>query len=144
MADAPPLTDVRFLVESGVVFRRQVDGQHPRPTAQLVFGHLRKRWRFFDPASAPDVAFSEIEFKVRLDGWFVTVEGPGRPTQNGRGRRSGSFRVFTGEIGIGVAQATEAERRALGALSRLAEFAGLGAFTTAGFGAVGCVDQSYG
>ena len=135
LAAAPPITGVELSFDTPVVFRHQ-GGQHAAPTPSLVFGHLRRRWRNLDPGTAPDVSFQEIEFGIDLSGTRVMARGAGS-SDAGTGRTAAiQVAAFAGTAAIDVIEATMPERIALGALAGAAPFLGMGAWTTAGFGAV--------
>ena len=133
MAIPLPIAGVEFSLDTPVVFRRQ-GGQHPVPTAHLVFGHLRRRWRNLAPDTAPDVAFQNVEFAIDLDGTRVEALTPGSGAYVGR-----SVEAFAGTVAISIVDATMQERAAFGSLAQAAPFVGIGSSTTAGFGAVSLI-----
>ena len=134
LADSPPITGLQLSFDTPLVFLAK-DKTSLKPTGGLIFGHLRRRWRYLDPSTAQDVSFDGIEFGVHLDGTAIPVKGAS--TQEGktdafRGRLA---KGFVGVVTLDIRGATVAERYALGALAGAAPFLGCGAWTNQGFGA---------
>lgn len=129
-ASTDPIVTLQFLTP--VVFLTGKD-QHPFPTAGLVFGHYRARWRAFgtEPLSA-DLDFASMGLRT------LQYEGRSEAVRHGvRKGRTWSDRDYVGFLGsmsFEAPRATPRQRRWLHALATFADFCGTGANTTSGMG----------
>lgn len=129
-----PLSVARFSFEAPVHFRSS-QRRITEPEPLLIFRHLRDRWRQWAPDSAPSIDFRAVVWSLRLDGTEVTATGPGRYDPRKGSRVANRIPVWAGEATVTIDEAASADRCALGALVQAAPFFGVGANTTAGFGA---------
>lgn len=115
---------------SPVTFRR---GNRflPWPSPSAVFGSLRAAWRHFGAPAAGD-----LKLDLRLDPLVVTAVCGSSRTERVIVHNNESVLVggFVGTVRYALDGAADPE--AVGALVRLAQFSGVGAYTTRGFGGV--------
>lgn len=125
LAQAKP--HVRFRFNSPLFVRRD------EFTPVLFLGHLRRRFSAFcgDPELQPDLAFGHLG--LRFTDIALTSEPLAIKVDSGKELRGTGY---TGSITIEAPNASERELRVMHALSLLAPYVGLGAYTTMGFGCV--------
>jgi CRISPR-associated endoribonuclease Cas6 len=115
---------------SPVTFRR---GNRflPWPSPSAVFGSLRAAWRTF---GAPEVG--DLKLDLRLDPLVVTAVCGSSHTERVIVHNNDGVLVggFVGTVRYALDGAADPE--AVSALARLAQFSGVGAYTTRGFGGV--------
>lgn len=134
LATSPRLSEARFTFVTPVHFRSS-QRTITQPESLLIFRSLQERWRRWAPDSAPDVDFRAVDWLLHLEGESIVSTGPGRYDAH-RGRRvANRIMVWTGVATVMIESASDADRCSLGALARVAPFLGVGANTTAGFGA---------
>jgi len=123
-ATAQPIDRVRFAFLSPTFFRRG-DVSHVLPAPSVVFGHLRRRWRDH-VGLAPECVVDDREIHTTtIDLQTVSFTLRSRPAVG-----------VIGEVEYDVGDLDEVERAAIDAFARLAPYAGCGASTTYGCGAV--------
>jgi CRISPR-associated endoribonuclease Cas6 len=122
--EARPVERVGLAFRSPTFFRRG-SVSHVMPVASVVFGHLRRRWREH-AGVAPECVLEDREIQVtRIDLRTVSFTLRSRPAVG-----------VIGEVEYDVSDLEDAERAAIDAFARLAAYAGCGAATTYGCGAV--------
>jgi len=129
-----PISAARFSFETPVHFRSS-RRKITQPEPMLIFRHLRDRWRCWAPDSAPTIDFKDVTWSIRLEGKPIISTGPGRYDPDDARRVANRITVWTGAATVTIDQATDADRHSLGALAQASPFLGIGANTTAGFGA---------
>lgn len=115
--------EVEFHFLTPTVFRSGQDAV-PEPTISRIFGHLRARWRHFDPDTEPTISFANCG--------AVMAKAPAE-----RGTVVSRYRTWPGFLGTArfdLAKCHPSDRKAFDALASLAPFAGVGANTTFGMG----------
>ncbi len=126
----PPLP--RLELRSPVVFRSAGEDVI-MPTPELTFGSLIRAWDSFSPLPLPVQLNEIVTQQVRIARYHLRSVGVRVPH---KGARFGCVGWVDFEILDGVPQDAQ---RLLTALLAFAEYAGLGAGTTAGFGQVRAV-----
>lgn len=124
---AEPSRDILMDFLSPTAFKRG-SFDYPLPEPKLLFSNLLKKWNAFSP-----VKFNE-EFYRKLPK-LLTVSGCWIKTRKVEVMDVAKFTGFTGRV-LFYATGEGEELRALNALVRFAEFAGVGRKTTMGFGSV--------
>jgi CRISPR-associated endoribonuclease Cas6 len=124
VGNASPGGQYGFDFLTPVVFRSQNDS-NPLPAPGLVFGHLRSRWQRYAPP--------ELGVALDLRGCDLLVTHMNARTVNVRHRHA-DFVGLVGDVRYRARRASASERKMLHALGRLARYAGVGSFTTNGFG----------
>jgi len=133
--DAAGLDEITFETLSPVMFLSGRQPANPLPIPTLVFGHLRDRWQAFSDVELKAFDLRESGLHVRWFDGHTTAASLGFRRPDGKWIDR-DFPGFTGRVTYGLVARSRWIRHTFHAHARLAEFTGVGANTTLGFGAV--------
>lgn len=133
LENVSPLETARFISQTPMHFRSK-RRTILEPDSNLLFGSVLRRCS--DLPSLEGLDLRSIRFGTELDGASETTTGPGRYDHTLARRVAGRVAAWEGTVTVNVQEASSDQRRSLTTLALLAEFSGVGADTTAGFGAV--------